>query len=206
MQCKVRKGGPEEDRGTGELLYSKFFHRDSRPMEGLSDPHWHVHCLKRNAGIERDRCERFSGEAACRYSHGQAHYTLRSEERRQNFRFGTTNGLRPAFGGSPPFVPASLTACLLQWLCRQRDSADSRGRRGRQSESIRDQDSQFPRPPGSLKYFCSSKQSAAGLTSAARETIFRAHWQRLGIKISVRMMRNTKKAREPEPPRSRKAA
>src|SRR5438094_9337829 len=45
MQCKVRKGGLHEDRRTGELLYSKFFHRDSRPINGLSDPHWHVHCF-----------------------------------------------------------------------------------------------------------------------------------------------------------------
>jgi hypothetical protein len=42
MQCKVRKGGLHEDRRTGEMLYSKFFHRDSRPINGLSDPHWHV--------------------------------------------------------------------------------------------------------------------------------------------------------------------
>ena len=41
MQCKVRKGDLQEDRRTGEMLYSKFFHRDSRPINGLSDPHWH---------------------------------------------------------------------------------------------------------------------------------------------------------------------
>jgi tRNA A37 threonylcarbamoyladenosine biosynthesis protein TsaE len=34
MQCKVRKGGLQEDRRTGEMLYSKFFHRDSRPING----------------------------------------------------------------------------------------------------------------------------------------------------------------------------
>jgi hypothetical protein len=38
MQCKVRKGGVREDRRRGELVYSKFFHRDSRPIGGLSDP------------------------------------------------------------------------------------------------------------------------------------------------------------------------
>ena len=41
MQCKVRKGDLQEDRRTGEMLYSKFFHRDSRPINVLSDPHWH---------------------------------------------------------------------------------------------------------------------------------------------------------------------
>ena len=52
MQCKVRKGGLSEDRRTGELLYSKFFHRDSRPINGLSDPHWHVHCFLHNATFD----------------------------------------------------------------------------------------------------------------------------------------------------------
>jgi conjugative relaxase-like TrwC/TraI family protein len=33
MQCKVRRGGVHENRRTGELLYSKFFHRDSRPIK-----------------------------------------------------------------------------------------------------------------------------------------------------------------------------
>jgi conjugative relaxase-like TrwC/TraI family protein len=52
MQCKVRKGGLQEDRRTGEMLYSKFFHRDSRPINGLSDPHWHVHCFIDNATFD----------------------------------------------------------------------------------------------------------------------------------------------------------
>jgi hypothetical protein len=52
MQCKVRKGGLHENRTTGELLYSKFFHRDSRPIGGLSDPHWHVHCFLHNSTFD----------------------------------------------------------------------------------------------------------------------------------------------------------
>jgi conjugative relaxase-like TrwC/TraI family protein len=52
MQCKVRSGGLHEDRRTGELLYSRFFHRDSRPINGLSDPHWHVHYFLHNATFD----------------------------------------------------------------------------------------------------------------------------------------------------------
>jgi TrwC relaxase len=52
MWCKVRKAGLHEDRNTGELIYSKFFHRDSRPIDGLSDPHWHVHCFIHNASLD----------------------------------------------------------------------------------------------------------------------------------------------------------
>jgi conjugative relaxase-like TrwC/TraI family protein len=36
MQCNVRKGGLDEDRRTGEMIYSKFFRRDSRPINRLS--------------------------------------------------------------------------------------------------------------------------------------------------------------------------
>ena len=52
IQCKVRKRSLHEDRGTGEMLYSMFFHRDSRPINGLSDPHWHVHCFVHNAAFD----------------------------------------------------------------------------------------------------------------------------------------------------------
>src|SRR5271166_5268605 len=52
LLCKVRKGGLQEDRRTGEMLYSKFFHRDSQPIDGLSDPHWHVHCFLHNATFD----------------------------------------------------------------------------------------------------------------------------------------------------------
>jgi conjugative relaxase-like TrwC/TraI family protein len=52
MQCKVRKGSLHDDRTTGEMLYSKFFHRDSRPINGLTDPHWHVHCFLHNATFD----------------------------------------------------------------------------------------------------------------------------------------------------------
>src|ERR1700739_1735510 len=68
MLCKVRKGGLYEDRRTGELLYSRFFHRDSRPVNGLSDPHWHVHCFLHNATFdpveERWKAGQFRGVIA----------------------------------------------------------------------------------------------------------------------------------------------
>jgi conjugative relaxase-like TrwC/TraI family protein len=48
-----------------EMLYSKFFHRESRPINGLSDPHWHVHCFLHNATFvpveERWKAGQFRG-------------------------------------------------------------------------------------------------------------------------------------------------
>jgi conjugative relaxase-like TrwC/TraI family protein len=80
MQCKVRKGGLQEDRRTGELLYSKFFHRDSRPINGLSDPHWHVHCFLHNATFdpveERWKAGQFRGVIADRGYFQEYFHTL----------------------------------------------------------------------------------------------------------------------------------
>jgi conjugative relaxase-like TrwC/TraI family protein len=80
MQCKVRKEGLYEDRRTGELLYSKFFHRDSRPINGLSDPHWHVHCFLHNATFdpieERWKAGQFRGLIADKGYYQEYFHTL----------------------------------------------------------------------------------------------------------------------------------
>src|SRR6202011_602340 len=80
MQCKVRSGGLHEDRRTGELLYSKFFHRDSRPINGLSDPHWHVHCFLHNATFdpveERWKAGQFRGLIADKGYFQECFHTL----------------------------------------------------------------------------------------------------------------------------------
>jgi conjugative relaxase-like TrwC/TraI family protein len=84
MQCKVRKGGVHEDRRTGELLYSKFFHRDSRPIKGLSDPHWHVHCFLHNATFdpveERWKAGQFRGLIADKGYFQEYFHTLLAQE------------------------------------------------------------------------------------------------------------------------------
>jgi len=80
MACKVRKGGLHGDRRTGELLYSKFFHRDSRPINGLSDPHWHVHCFLHNATFDpvekRWKAGQFRGMIADKGYYQECFHTL----------------------------------------------------------------------------------------------------------------------------------
>ena len=54
MQCKVRGKGPDgnprdHDRLTGEMIYSTFVHRESRPIQGRTCPHWHAHVFVHNA-------------------------------------------------------------------------------------------------------------------------------------------------------------
>jgi conjugative relaxase-like TrwC/TraI family protein len=43
MQTEVSRGCADFDRTTGEALFALFVHRTTRPVDGLPDPHWHVH-------------------------------------------------------------------------------------------------------------------------------------------------------------------
>jgi len=49
-KVRVRKGGKNEDRDTGELAWAEFTHQTARPVEGQApDPHLHSHCFVFNA-------------------------------------------------------------------------------------------------------------------------------------------------------------
>ena len=49
MQTRVRKGGKDEDRRTGELLWADFLHQTARPVKDAEpDPHLHCHCYTFN--------------------------------------------------------------------------------------------------------------------------------------------------------------
>lgn len=46
---RVRRGGMDEDRPTREIAYAGFLHRMARPVNGVSDPQLHAHCIIMNA-------------------------------------------------------------------------------------------------------------------------------------------------------------
>ncbi len=69
MQTRVRVGGKNEDRTSGNMLWGEFVHFTARPVGGVPDPHLHAHCFVFNttwdetesrwkagqfAGIKRD--------------------------------------------------------------------------------------------------------------------------------------------------------
>src|SRR5262249_50107133 len=43
MKTRVRKGGRNEERTTGNIVYPQFLHKTSRPVDGVPDPHVHLH-------------------------------------------------------------------------------------------------------------------------------------------------------------------
>lgn len=69
MKTRVRAGGRNEDRQTGNMVWGEFVHFTARPVDGVPDPHLHAHCFVFNttwderesrwkagqfAGIKRD--------------------------------------------------------------------------------------------------------------------------------------------------------
>lgn len=54
-KTRVRVGGANDDRGTGNLLWASFVHSVTRPVDGVPDPHLHLHVFVFNAthdGVE----------------------------------------------------------------------------------------------------------------------------------------------------------
>jgi conjugative relaxase-like TrwC/TraI family protein len=43
MKTRVRKGGDDHDRETGNMVYAEFVHFTARPVGGVPDPHMHSH-------------------------------------------------------------------------------------------------------------------------------------------------------------------
>jgi conjugative relaxase-like TrwC/TraI family protein len=44
MGTRVRKGGRNEERKTGNMAWGEFVHFTARPIDGVPDPHLHAHC------------------------------------------------------------------------------------------------------------------------------------------------------------------
>ena len=54
MKTRVRKGGKDVDRTTGNLIWAEFIHTTSRPVDGLPDPQLHAHVFVFNATFDEE--------------------------------------------------------------------------------------------------------------------------------------------------------
>ena len=52
MQTRVRKGGLDQDRTTGSMVWATFIHTTSRPVGGVPDPQLHIHAYVPNATFD----------------------------------------------------------------------------------------------------------------------------------------------------------
>ncbi|MGL5095332.1 MAG: MobF family relaxase [Planctomycetia bacterium] len=51
-KTRVRIGGRDEERTTGNLVWAEFLHFTSRPVDGVPDPQLHMHCFTFNATFD----------------------------------------------------------------------------------------------------------------------------------------------------------
>ena len=49
MKTRVRRNNRDENRDTGNMVWSEFIHTTSRPVDGIPDPQLHAHCFVFNA-------------------------------------------------------------------------------------------------------------------------------------------------------------
>ena len=49
MKTRVRRGGRDENRDTGNMVWAEFIHTTSRPVDGVPDPQLHAHCFAFNS-------------------------------------------------------------------------------------------------------------------------------------------------------------
>src|ERR1700756_3813221 len=54
METRVRIGGRDWDRTTGNAVYAWFVHRETRPINGMPDPHFHIHSYVFNATFDSE--------------------------------------------------------------------------------------------------------------------------------------------------------
>ncbi len=54
VKTRVRQGGQNTERLTGNLVYAEFIHLTARPVDGVPDPHLHAHCFTFNATFDSE--------------------------------------------------------------------------------------------------------------------------------------------------------
>jgi conjugative relaxase-like TrwC/TraI family protein len=52
MEIKVRKGYQHDNRLSPNMVYAKFVHGETRPVDGIPDPHHHIHVFSMNATFD----------------------------------------------------------------------------------------------------------------------------------------------------------
>jgi conjugative relaxase-like TrwC/TraI family protein len=64
MKTRVRVGGKDEDRTTGNMVWGEFVHFTARPVDGVPDPHLHAHCFAFNTTWDEQESRWKAGQFA----------------------------------------------------------------------------------------------------------------------------------------------
>lgn len=93
MKTRVRKGGQDVDRTTGNMAWAEFIHTTSRPVDGLPDPQLHAHVFVFNSTWDQEESRWKAGqfrELKRDAPYFQAAFRVRLANRLQDIGFGTT--------------------------------------------------------------------------------------------------------------------
>jgi conjugative relaxase-like TrwC/TraI family protein len=81
IKTRIRKGGEQEDRDTGEMIWSEFVHQTARPVEGhVCDPHIHIHGYVHNLAFDPIE-NRFKAAKVREVFRSKDYYTARFQKR-----------------------------------------------------------------------------------------------------------------------------
>src|SRR6202049_1285107 len=91
MKTRVRMGGKDEDRVTGNMAWAEFIHTTSRPVDGLPDPQLHAHVFVFNTTFDEEEKRWKAGqfrELKRDAPYFQAAFRVRLANRLQDLGFG----------------------------------------------------------------------------------------------------------------------
>jgi len=91
IKTRVRRGGKDEDRVTGNMVTAEFIHTTSRPVEGVPDPQLHAHVFAFNATWDDEERRWKAGqfrELKRDAPYFQAAFRVRLANRLQDLGFG----------------------------------------------------------------------------------------------------------------------
>ncbi|MBI1321631.1 relaxase domain-containing protein [bacterium] len=91
MKTRVRRGGQDTNRTTGNMAWAEFIHTTSRPVDGVPDPQLHAHCFVFNSTWDTEE-ERWKAgqfrELKRDAPYFQAAFRVRLANRLQELGFG----------------------------------------------------------------------------------------------------------------------
>jgi len=90
-KTRVRQGGKNTDRLTGNLTWAEFIHTTSRPVDGVPDPQLHAHCFVFNSTWDDKECRWKAGQfrhLKADAPYFQAAFRVRLASKLQDLGFG----------------------------------------------------------------------------------------------------------------------
>jgi len=126
MKTRVRKGGKDTERVTGNMVWAEFIHGTSRPVDGVPDPQLHAHCFVFNATWDEEERQWKAGQVRglkADAPYFQAAFRVRLAGKLQDLGFGIE---RKRDDFEIAGVSASVCGCRLKTpkrLCRTRSGA-----------------------------------------------------------------------------------